>query len=328
MGGGASALLDEKTWDGDFVQGLTNVGTNMGLGIAAGGVAGGVTTKAMESGAALRGLNVAKVDDVATASNVTTGADQYLDGLGFLNDSYPGVVEKLRVGELKAAELGYTPALGEALQQKMLANPVLPNTVIGDGRASITAKAAELVEANPTLASKSGADYDFNAAQAKSEQLADDLRAMFPNNEFPGLDMATRAKAPKSLNDKMAKMAAITGDDFPLAKLTDTVGGRVDAPDLETLGKMAKRFEEMYGDKLVTKDDYFLKPGANGYRALHYIVDLGDRMAEVQMTTKGMRASDLATHDTVYKPLKPVTDEQVERLKGVADRLMFVELSK
>jgi hypothetical protein len=46
------------------------------------------------------------------------------------------------------------------------------------------------------------------------------------------------------------------------------------------------------------------------------------------MTTKGMRASDLATHDTVYKPLKPVTDEQVERLKGVADRLMFVELSK
>ncbi len=57
IGGAAQSLIDERTWDGDFASGITNVLSQTAIGTVTGGVTGGGTAQVMESGsAAIRGI--------------------------------------------------------------------------------------------------------------------------------------------------------------------------------------------------------------------------------------------------------------------------------
>ena len=249
---------------------------------------------------------------------------KYLVDLGFLEKKYPGVLEHLAQAESEAKQHDYDPQTAQVLQNRVIDNPIWPSGTTPDVRGKITSKSQELRSAHPVLNSQNPADYDFEKAQGAAEDLLGKLDGMFPQDQYPDIKMAARAKAPASLEKKMSKMVE-KADDYTLGHLTDTVGARMDVKDLKSLSNVTYKLEEQFADKIVARCDYISNPGENGYRAIHYIVDLGDRMAEIQVTTHKLRAADLATHDTVYKPDIPIPKETSEKVASAADRIMYLE---
>lgn len=241
-----------------------------------------------------------------------------------IDNYYPGVAQRLSETESKAAQFGYETGLFRSLEMQVLKEPPWTPGSTPNSRQQIQAKAAELRSLNPELDSADPKAYDFAKAMNQAENLMENLTEKFSGEQFPDVKIAARAKAPASLSNKLEKMTA-RDPDFKLSHLTDTVGARVDCPDLKTLGSVARSLEKMYDGKVVAKNDYLSEPGENSYRALHFIVDMGDRMAEIQITTHRLRACDQASHDTVYKPMIPVTDKTKEMLATAGDRAMFVE---
>lgn len=248
----------------------------------------------------------------------------YLVDLAFLEKKYPGVLEHLHQAETEAQQHDYDPVTAQVLQNRVVDNPIWPAGTTPDVRGKITAKSQELRSAHPVLNSQNAADYDFGKAQGAADDLLGRLDSMFPQDQYPDMKMAARAKAPDSLEKKMSKMVDMA-DDYTLGHLTDTVGARMDVKDLKNLSSVTYKLEEQFGDNIVARCDYITNPGENGYRAIHYIVDLGDRMAEIQVTTHKLRAADLATHDTVYKPDIPIPKETSEKVASAADRIMYLE---
>jgi len=241
-----------------------------------------------------------------------------------IDNHYPGVAQRLSETESKAAQFGYESGLFRSLEMQVLKDPPWTPGSTPNSRQNIQAKAAELRSLNPELDSADPKSYDFVKAMYQAESLMENLTEKFSGDQFPDVKIAARAKAPASLSNKLEKMTA-RDPDFKLSHLTDTVGARVDCPDLKTLGNVARSLEKMYDGKVVAKNDYLSEPGENSYRALHFIVDMGDRMAEIQITTHRLRACDQASHDTVYKPMIPVTEKTKEMLSTAGDRAMFVE---
>ena len=263
-------------------------------------------------------------------SPLTMGMDLepvYLEELGPIATRYPGVASALKNFEAEAFSKGYCPVASKSLEASVLENPPWPKTSFGDPRKNISAKAQELQASNPDLNTNDASKYDFNAASVSAANLLGTLDTMFPVDQFSGVAMTTRAKAPGSLAKKMEKM---TGKDsaFTLAHLTDTVGARIDASDLTQMGKIASALEKQFEGKIVAKSDYVSEPGDNGYRAIHYTIDIGGRMAEIQTSTTSLRVADLVTHDTVYKNEFPVSKETSQELSTAADRIMFLECLK
>lgn len=251
----------------------------------------------------------------------------YMGEIRVLESRYPGVADKLKAFEIEAAEKGYCPIGSKPVEAALLESPPWPTTEYGNARANIGAKAKELQAANSDLNTGDATKYDFDKATVASEKLMETLDGLFPSKEMPDLAISTRAKAPKSLSNKMAKMLKLDPE-YTLAHLTDTVGARIDAPDLKSMGEVATRLEKLYEGKIVAKSDYVTNPGDNGYRAIHYIIDIGGRMAEIQTSTQSLRTADLATHDTVYKAEFPVSPESSKELSTAADRIMFLECLK
>lgn len=251
----------------------------------------------------------------------------YTDELKPIEGRYPGVAQKLGQFEVEAARKGYCPVQSKQVEQSVISSPPWPQTDFGDPRVNIGAKAKELQRLHPELNTADSSAYDFKKANREAAQLLETLDEMFPKDKFPGIVKGARAKAPQSLAKKMEKQTGFDPN-FTLAHLTDTVGARIDSPDLKTLGEVAKGLESKYKDKIVAKSDYVSTPGDNGYRALHYIVDINGRMVEIQASTTSLRAADLATHDTVYKPEFPVSPETAKELSTAADRIMFLECLK
>ena len=251
-------------------------------------------------------------------------ATSYLGGLSFLDNKYPGVLGRLAQAETEAKQHDYEPCMAQALENRLLDNPPWPKGNTPDIRSKIQARAKELHTADPTLKSQDAKDYDFGKSQEVAEDLLSQLDHLFPQEQYPDLKMAARAKAPASLEKKMEKMKG-RDENYTLGHLTDTVGARIDCKDLNSLSQVAHSLEKSLGGKVVGRNDYISNPGDNGYRALHYIVDLGDRMAEIQVTTHKLRAADLATHDTVYKTDIPIPKESTEKLSSAANRIMFLE---
>lgn len=250
----------------------------------------------------------------------------YMDEIRVLDSRYPGVADKLKDMEVQAAQNGYCPVESKKVEASLLESPPWPTTSFGDAFENITAKAAELRSNNPELATNDATTYDFAKAALAAEDFREKMKQAF-KEDMPDLTISTRAKTPKSLANKMTKMLS-KDPNYTMAHLTDTVGARIDAPDLHSMGEVAKRLEKMYEGKIVAKSDYVSQPGENGYRAIHYIIDIGGRMAEIQTSTHDLRMADLATHDTVYKAEFPVSPEASKELSTAADRIMYLECLK
>lgn len=262
--------------------------------------------------------------DMSTATNALEPV--YIDEIRVLDSRYPGVADKLKGMEVEALAKGYCPVGSKGIEASVLESPPWPTTEFGNPRENISAKAKELHQTHPHLNTSDASTYDFKKATADSDRLFETLDGLF-GKDLGDLAMSTRAKTPKSLSNKMDKMLGYD-ENFTMGHLTDTVGARIDAPDLKSMGQVAERLEKLYDGKIIAKSDYVSKPGDNGYRAIHYIIDIGGRMAEIQTSTQSLRTADLATHDTVYKAEFPVTPETSKELSSAADRIMFLECLK
>ncbi|MFA7482255.1 MAG: hypothetical protein WC314_17240 [Vulcanimicrobiota bacterium] len=251
----------------------------------------------------------------------------YAKELEALEGRYPGVAKKLSEFEVEAARQGYHPTESKQVEQSVLSSPPWPTTEFGDPIDNIGAKAKELQTLHPELKTSDPAAYDFKKANREAGRLMEELESDFPKDQFPGVVMGVRAKTPQSLARKMEKQTA-QYPDFTLAHLTDTVGARIDSPDLMTMATVTSSLEAKYGDQIVAKSDYVSNPGANGYRAIHYTVNIDGRMVEIQASTTALRTADLATHDTIYKPEFPVSPQTAQELSTAADRIMFLECLK
>lgn len=268
--------------------------------------------------------------DASHSGRVEVGMDvepAYMSEIKVLESRYPGVVDKLKDFEIEAAAHGYSPQAGKAMETSVIDNAPWPQTTFGDPRTNIGAKAKELQTTNPALNTGDASKYDFAQANQVSIDLMEKFDTMFSQEKFPGIAISTRAKTPHSLTNKMTKMVE-KDPNYTLAHLTDTVGARIDAPDLRSMGTIAKELEKQYEGKIIAKSDYVSKPGENGYRAIHYIIEIDGRMVEIQTSTTSLRVADLATHDTVYKAEFPVSPETSQELSTAADRIMFLECLK
>lgn len=256
-----------------------------------------------------------------------TASLDYTDRLSNLNVRYPGLTVRLKTAEARAWIVSNTLNNNNELNlhtKAVLNNPPWPNGQVSSSREKIQNKAQELQLLNPKLASNRVEDYNFEQAQDAAEDLFVTISDLFPETEFEGVKFATRAKTPQSLETKLAKRTA-EDKNFSLAHLTDSVGARIDCRSLKMLGDAANKLEQHFEGKIVAKDDYLSHPGELGYRALHYVVDLGDRMAEIQFSTHDLRATDLATHDTLYKPFFEIDEATAKKLEGSANRVMEAE---
>lgn len=267
---------------------------------------------------------VANNNPTVLLAEASTLTPTYKADLHVLDQRYPGVAQRLTESDALAEFHNYDQPTASALEMQVLKNPPWPAGHTSQTRLRISEKAAELQGLHPELKGQRVEDYDFGKAQEKADGLLEQLDQMFPPDQYPDVKLAARAKTPGSLEKKLEKLQR-RDPNFSLAHLTDTVGARIDCADLSQVGSAAHKLEKQYEGKIVARADYLSDPGENGYRALHYIVDMGDRMAEIQLTTHKLRATDLATHDTVYKELVPVADETKEKLAGAADRAMYVE---
>ncbi len=214
----------------------------------------------------------------------------------------------------------------DASKQELFLGELGSSTSNNIGR--VRRQAESYITLNPEAGSQSASDYDFKAAQKAKDQFTLTLNRVLDKAGLNAqeVSMSLRAKTPSSVEGKMTKRLS-QDDSFTLSHLTDTVGARIDVEKLEDVVQVSQALEKQLGAKIVGKDNYFTNPGDNGYRALHYIVDLGDRMAELQVTTHNQRAADQVTHDTLYKPLKPLPEStDKKQLETVADRGFALDL--
>jgi hypothetical protein len=247
----------------------------------------------------------------------------HLQALTEVEHRYPGIIASVRKLEEQAEALHYTPADACAVEQRVLAAPPwslkpYPSRIFGWVEA--------LRARRPDLDTTSVEAFDVKAAERDCNVLARFLESTFPQRLYPDIGVAARVKAPDSLQGKIADRSS-RYQGYVLASVPDTVAGRVDVPDLETMGIATMLLEERLGDRVLDKLDYMSKPSVNGYRAVHYIVEFGDRAVEVQVTTRNLRLADLATHDTLYKQpgSNELDSEAREALADLADKAMFVD---
>jgi len=82
--------------------------------------------------------------------------------------------------------------------------------------------------------------------------------------------------------------------------ITDMMGARIVARDQRELDQIRANIEAKYGSHVIEHEDFYENPLA-GYRAHHYIIDLGDGMTvELQMKTERMAEISKASHSS-YK---------------------------
>ena len=171
--------------------------------------------------------------------------------LAVLEQRYPGSLSKVALTESLSGMLGFG-----------LSYPNQEETSSGTSytRQNIEERLVGLSKNHPQLLSTSIEDYDFQQAEKVAAQLHGKLEVLFPERHAEDLVIASRAKKPASLEAKMNKR----GSSVTLGSIVDTVGARVDVPDLVSVQNVSKVLEKAFGEKILARNDYFKHPQANG----------------------------------------------------------------
>ena len=93
------------------------------------------------------------------------------------------------------------------------------------------------------------------------------------------IPITSRLKTPEAI---VAKLARITTS---LTRMQDIAGARMVAPALDLQDSLLPAVESLFEQELVTVKDQREEPDEHGYRAIHVIVHVGGRFAEIQLRT-------------------------------------------
>jgi ppGpp synthetase/RelA/SpoT-type nucleotidyltranferase len=136
---------------------------------------------------------------------------------------------------------------------------------------------------------------------------------------FPTVNV--RAKSAEGIVDKIDRMRE--GNDgkdprpsYILADMPDAVGGRITVRDVRELPELVRRFEQAFEGRIIEKDNFYTNPNKSEkpYRVITYTILQDGVPCEVQLTTLAASVAADLNHNTVYKEIIPVTDQEAAEL--------------
>ncbi len=144
-----------------------------------------------------------------------------------------------------------------------------------------------------------------------------------------------RAKSAQGILEKIERMR--TGNkgkeprpNYCLADMPDAVGGRITVTlkDHEKLGRMMEQIEDYYKGRIAEKDSFYINPlkKYNSYRVVTYTVLVDQVPCEVQLTTLSASIAADICHNTVYKDIITVREEERREIEEFSRRATAREL--
>ncbi len=248
---------------------------------------------------------------------------EFLDALNRVSKVYPDITERICKLESEALEKGYDPSQTPVLEKKVLAEKPWSSREWPTDK--LDKYVAARKAADPRLNSTDVKYYDFERALEVKDKVLGELSSLFPKDKHPGITVVARAKTPESLAGKIKSKRA-KGLDYTLGDATDLVGARIIADKMEDLKVITEAIEKKYGGVIQEKTNYYEHP-KGPYRAIHYIVDIDGQPTEIQVSTKRMRVSFDAYHDTVYKedPNHPLSEPTKKRFGRLVDQALYLD---
>lgn len=159
----------------------------------------------------------------------------------------------------------------------------------------------------------------------KLENLNDEFKYVKDRN--PIHQIKTRVKTPKSIIDKLVRRGFELSVKSARENLTDIAGVRVICPYINDIYLIAELLTSQADIVVVRTSDYIKQPKPNGYRSLHYIVEVPVFLSsgpepvkvEIQIRTIAMDFWASLEHDLAYKLADGKTEAVLKELKECAD---------
>ena len=158
----------------------------------------------------------------------------------------------------------------------------------------------------------------------KLENLNDEFKYVKDRN--PIHQIKTRVKTPKSIIDKLVRRGFELSVKSARENLTDIAGVRVICPYINDIYLIAELLTSQADIVVVRTSDYIKHPKPNGYRSLHYIVEVPVFLSsgpepvkvEIQIRTIAMDFWASLEHDLAYKLADGKTEAVLKELKECA----------
>lgn len=160
----------------------------------------------------------------------------------------------------------------------------------------------------------------FSDAEENEAQNAIDKHTLVAQNEFKRIvgtisgDVSYRVKNKYSILEKLKRKnfkpvdTRISDVHYPtsqkpytISNMQDIFGMRIEVNNVDDIYNTVKRLQEVYGDRIITKEDYIRVPKGI-YRAYHMNVDYGNGVyGEIQIRTPLIDRIANASHILFYK---------------------------
>ncbi len=159
----------------------------------------------------------------------------------------------------------------------------------------------------------------FSDTEEKEAQNAIDKHSTIAKTEFQrilsvGGDTSYRIKNKYSILEKLKRKNVKSIDtrisdlhypssnqQYKISSMQDIFGVRIEVNNVDDIYNTVKKLENMYGDKIITKEDYVKSPKGI-YRGYHLNIDYGNRIyGEIQIRTPLMDRIANASHILFYK---------------------------
>lgn len=152
------------------------------------------------------------------------------------------------------------------------------------------------------------ARYDHTLKDTKAA-----LEKLFTSKPVPDFGVDARRKTVDSFREKIVR----PGKDYTcFSQITDVAGTRIVIPDYAALPYVTNAIETS-GFSIIENQNLLQDKGGTGYRAIHYVVNVRRRPAEIQIVTYRGKLWATASHKLVYKG--PYRDNDI--VKGYLSEL-------
>ena len=163
--------------------------------------------------------------------------------------------------------------------------------------------------------------------RTKLDVLNDEMAVCSPHNPIEMIK--SRVKKPRSIVEKLQRRGYPISVDSVLDNLHDVAGVRVICSFIDDIYKIAAILGAQDDVTVLEIKDYIKNPKPNGYRSYHMIVEIpvffSDRKqpmkVEVQIRTIAMDFWASLEHQMKYKKDVPGSEDLVNRLSQIADRI-------
>ena len=133
--------------------------------------------------------------------------------------------------------------------------------------------------------------------------------ATIAKNEFRRVLGATNEKVSYRIKGQYSILEKMKRKNLKIGGLQDILGMRIEVNDIKDIYNTVKKLERVYGNRIITKEDYINSPKDKYYRAYHMNVEYAPGVySEIQIRTPLMDKVANAGHVLFYKRTKEIDD--------------------